>query len=39
MRVIAVPNVHYPPPEDALALAAAVASSPHELTRELVDPA
>jgi HAD superfamily hydrolase (TIGR01509 family) len=36
MRVIAVPNTHYPPSEDALALAAAVAASPAELTPELV---
>jgi HAD superfamily hydrolase (TIGR01509 family) len=32
MRVIAVPNTHYPPSEDAVALAAAVAASPAELT-------
>jgi HAD superfamily hydrolase (TIGR01509 family) len=36
MRVIAVPNAHYPPAEDALALADAVVASPHELTPELV---
>ena len=36
MRVIAVPNAHYPPAEDALALAAAVVESPAELTPELV---
>jgi HAD superfamily hydrolase (TIGR01509 family) len=36
MRVIAVPNRHYPPAADALALAAAVAASPAELTPELV---
>jgi HAD superfamily hydrolase (TIGR01509 family) len=36
MRVIAVPNTHYPPSEDALALAAVVAASPAELTPELV---
>jgi HAD superfamily hydrolase (TIGR01509 family) len=36
MRVIAVPNTHYPPSEDAVALAAAVAASPAELTPELV---
>jgi HAD superfamily hydrolase (TIGR01509 family) len=39
MRVVAVPNVHYPPAEDALALADAVAASPGELTPALVDPA
>jgi HAD superfamily hydrolase (TIGR01509 family) len=39
MRVIAVPNAHYPPAPDALALAAEVIASPHELTPELVDPA
>jgi HAD superfamily hydrolase (TIGR01509 family) len=39
MRVIVVPNAHYPPAEDALALAAAVVPSPRELTPELVDPA
>jgi HAD superfamily hydrolase (TIGR01509 family) len=36
MRVIAVPNAHYPPAADALTLAAAVVSSPAELTPELV---
>jgi HAD superfamily hydrolase (TIGR01509 family) len=36
MRVIAVPNRHYPPAEDALALAGAVVASPAELTPELV---
>jgi HAD superfamily hydrolase (TIGR01509 family) len=36
MRVIAVPNRHYPPAADALALAAAVVASPAELTPELV---
>ena len=36
MRVIALPNAHYPPAEDALALADAVVSSPAELTPELV---
>ena len=36
MRVIAVPNAHYPPAEDALALAAAVVATPAELTPELV---
>jgi HAD superfamily hydrolase (TIGR01509 family) len=39
MRVVAVPNVHYPPAEDALAPADAVAASPGELTPALVDPA
>jgi HAD superfamily hydrolase (TIGR01509 family) len=36
MRVIALPNEHYPPAPDALALADAVISSPDELTVELV---
>ena len=36
MRVIALPNAHYPPAPDALALADAVISSPDELTPELV---
>jgi HAD superfamily hydrolase (TIGR01509 family) len=36
MRVVAVPNAHYPPAEDALALADAVVASPHELTPVLV---
>ena len=36
MRVIALPNTHYPPAEDALALAAAVLSSPDVLSAALV---
>ena len=36
MRVIAVPNAHYPPAADALALADSVVSSPAELTPDLV---
>ncbi|HUQ22887.1 MAG TPA: HAD family phosphatase [Gaiellaceae bacterium] len=36
MRVIALPNAHYPPAADALALADVVVSSPSELTAELV---
>jgi HAD superfamily hydrolase (TIGR01509 family) len=36
MRVIAVPNPHYPPDADALALAAATVRTPGELTAELV---
>jgi HAD superfamily hydrolase (TIGR01509 family) len=36
MRVLAIPNAHYPPADDALALADAVAPSPRELTPELV---
>jgi len=36
MRVIALPNEHYPPAADALALAHAVVASPAELTSELV---
>jgi HAD superfamily hydrolase (TIGR01509 family) len=39
LRVLALPNAHYPPAPDALELADAVVSSPDELTRELVDPA
>jgi HAD superfamily hydrolase (TIGR01509 family) len=37
MAVIAVPNSHYPPDADALALAAATISSLWELTPELVE--
>ncbi len=36
MRVLAIPNAHYPPAPDALALAAVVMPSAHELTAELV---
>jgi HAD superfamily hydrolase (TIGR01509 family) len=36
MRVLALPNAHYPPPADALALADAVLGSLDELTVELV---
>ena len=36
MRVIALPNAHYPPAPDALALAAVAVSSPAELTPQLV---
>ena len=36
MRVIALPNAHYPPAPDALALADAVVASPDELRPELV---
>jgi HAD superfamily hydrolase (TIGR01509 family) len=36
MRVLAVPNSHYPPAPDALALADVVVGSPRELTPELV---
>jgi len=36
MRVIAIPNPHYPPAEDALRIAAAVLRSPAELTLEIV---
>ena len=39
MRVIAVPNAHYPPVGDALALADAVVTSPAEVTPELVQAA
>ena len=34
LRVLVIPNAHYPPAEDALALAAAVVSSPADLTVE-----
>jgi len=37
MRVIAVPNPHYPPPADALALAAAAVAAPGDITPELVE--
>jgi beta-phosphoglucomutase-like phosphatase (HAD superfamily) len=36
LRVIALPNAHYPPAPDATALAAAVVSSPDDLTPVLV---
>ena len=36
MRVLALPNAHYPPAADALALADAVVNSPAELTPELI---
>jgi HAD superfamily hydrolase (TIGR01509 family) len=36
MAVIAVPNPHYPPDEDALALAGATVATPGEITPELV---
>lgn len=36
MRVIAVPNTHYPPPPEVLALADAVVASPGDVTPELV---
>jgi HAD superfamily hydrolase (TIGR01509 family) len=36
MRVLAIPNAHYPPAPDALALADVVLASPAELTPELV---
>jgi HAD superfamily hydrolase (TIGR01509 family) len=36
MRVLALPNPHYPPAAEALALADAVLGSPDELTAELV---
>jgi HAD superfamily hydrolase (TIGR01509 family) len=37
MRVVAIPNVHFPPDEEALALADVVVRSVDELTPELVD--
>lgn len=36
MRVVAVPNAHYPPPPEVLALADAVVGSPAELTEAVV---
>jgi beta-phosphoglucomutase-like phosphatase (HAD superfamily) len=36
LAVIAVPNPHYPPDEDALALAAVTLSTLHQLTPALV---
>ena len=36
MRVLAIPNTHYPPAADVLALADAVVGSPDELTPALV---
>jgi hypothetical protein len=35
--VLALPNAHYPPAEDALAFAAVVLSSLDELTPELIE--
>lgn len=37
MTVIAVPNAHYPPDDEALALAAATVATPGEITPELVE--
>jgi hypothetical protein len=37
MAVIAVPNPHYPPPAEALALAGAAVATPGEVTAELVE--
>jgi HAD superfamily hydrolase (TIGR01509 family) len=37
MTVVAVPNPHYPPPADALALARATVRTPAGLTPELID--
>lgn len=37
LRVIAVPNPAFPPSDDALGLAAAVVSSPDEISEELVE--
>jgi HAD superfamily hydrolase (TIGR01509 family) len=38
MRVVAIPNRHFPPGDDALATADVVLSSPAELTAEAVEP-
>jgi HAD superfamily hydrolase (TIGR01509 family) len=37
MTVVAVPNPHFPPPADALALAAATVPTPADLTPELIE--
>lgn len=37
MAVIAVPNTHYPPDQDALALAAAIVATAGDLTPELIE--
>jgi hypothetical protein len=37
MAVIAVPNQHYPPDQDALALAAAIVGTTGDVTPELVE--
>jgi HAD superfamily hydrolase (TIGR01509 family) len=37
MTAVAVPNPHFPPPADALALAAAVVRTPKDLTPRLID--
>jgi HAD superfamily hydrolase (TIGR01509 family) len=37
MTVVAIPNPHFPPDEEALRLAAVVVESPHELRPELID--
>jgi HAD superfamily hydrolase (TIGR01509 family) len=37
MTVVAVPNPHFPPPPDALALAAATVRTPKDLTPQLID--
>jgi hypothetical protein len=36
MRVLALPNAHYPPAPDALALADVVLASPGDLTADVV---
>jgi HAD superfamily hydrolase (TIGR01509 family) len=38
MRVVAIPNRHFPPGEEALALADVVLDSPAELTAEAIEP-
>jgi HAD superfamily hydrolase (TIGR01509 family) len=37
MTVVAVPNPHFPPPPDALVLAAATVPAPKDLTPQLID--
>ena len=39
LRVIAVPNLHFPPSAEALALADVVLATIDELTEQVVDPA
>ena len=38
LRVVAIPNAHFPPDEEALALADVVVDSLDELTPEVIDP-
>jgi beta-phosphoglucomutase-like phosphatase (HAD superfamily) len=38
LRVVAIPNAHFPPDEEALALADVVVDSLDELTPDVIDP-